>query len=70
MLWNVVRTGDDEHRERLQQVRAAAKAARNGEALLQSVAVAAVNAGTPAAHVARAAEIGRATLYRWIEKAS
>lgn len=72
MLVSSVMTAPEatEQRNRLQQLVAAARAARDAQAQVQALAVAAVVAGTPAAHVARAAGIGRATLYRWMEKAS
>lgn len=57
-----------EQTDTLRNVRAAAERRRIAGARLAALAVEAVNAGVPAAHVANAAGIGRATLYRWINQ--
>jgi hypothetical protein len=55
-----------EHAPTLRALRAAADRRATADAELERLAVNAVRAGVPALHVADAAGIGRATLYRWL----
>ena len=52
--------------DRLRELRSAASAVDRAQAALQTLVRQAARDGIPPTHVAKAARIGRATLYRWI----